>query len=59
MPPHARGVTAVGSAAGVFAEADVFEQRRGDRGDLLAVGSAGDGDAGLVEDGFGAGALAR
>ena len=39
-------------------EADVFEQRGRHRGHLLAVGGAGDRDAGLVEDGLGAGAWA-
>src|SRR6266849_9248649 len=44
-----------GSAAGVFGfdtQADVFGERGRHRGDLLAVGGAGDRDAGLVEEGL-------
>src|SRR5207248_4815453 len=40
-------------AAG-FAELDFFQQRRGHGRDLVAFGGAGDGNAGLVEDAFGA-----
>ena len=42
-------------SCGLPADADVFQQRRRDRGHLLAFGGAGDGDAGLVEGGRGAG----
>src|SRR4051812_46037383 len=40
---------------GLPADADVFHQRRRHLRHLLAVGGAGDGDAGLVEGGGGAG----
>ena len=46
------------AGVGGAAEADVFQQRGRYRGHLGAVGGAGDGDAGLVEDGFGGGRLA-